>query len=249
MKNKEDLLKEKELEESGERPREGDDVARGMEGEESNGADAVKKVAGSDADGASIEEDGGTRGAQEEDSTARSGALKGAKKTSRKELLDLISRKNDMLQRMGQETEQLKQELKIKEDKLLRIAAEFENYKKRTRREWDLLEQRAKAELITDILGVLDDFDRALEALGEREDHVADGVILIVTSLKDVLEKAGVREIEALGARFDPQLHEAVGGIESDDIEEGCIAHVVQKGYEMNDQLLRPAKVIVAKKN
>jgi molecular chaperone GrpE len=173
---------------------------------------------------------------------------KGAKKTSKKELLELIKRKNEMLKRMGDEIDEQRQELKNKEDKLLRVAAEFENYKKRTRREWELLEQKAKAELITDILGVLDDFDRALEALGEREDHVADGVKLIVSSLKDVLVRVGVEEVEAFESRFDPQYHEAVGEVESDEIEEGSVAHVVQKGYKLMDILLRPAKVIVAKK-
>ena len=173
---------------------------------------------------------------------------KSAKKTSRKELIELISNKNDMLVDMEARLKDLEKELKNKEDKILRIAAEFENYKKRTRREWELLEKRAKAELITDILGVLDDFDRAIEALGEREDHVADGVVLIVTSLKDVLYRAGLGEVEALGHPFDPQFHEAVGETEEGEGEGGAVAHVVQKGYKLNDVLIRPAKVIVSKK-
>jgi molecular chaperone GrpE len=176
------------------------------------------------------------------------GHLKGARKTSKKELLELISRKNNLLKRMGDEIEKHKQELSNKEDKLLRMAAEFENYKKRTRREWELLEQKAKAELITDILGVLDDIDRAFEALGERQDDVAEGVKLIMTGLKDVLKRVGVEEVEALDHRFDPQFHEAVGEVESEDISEGSVAYVVRKGYKLNDILLRPAKVIVSKK-
>lgn len=248
MKKKDDLLKEQELEEREEAASATTEGKKIVEDEDPERPDAAKNITDSGQAGSNDENKGkgSDQGKGEHKDSGHS--PKGAKKTSRKELLGLISKKNEMLQRMEKDIGKLQEELKTKEDKLLRIAAEFENYKKRTRREWELLEKRSKAELITDILGVLDDFDRALEALGEREDHVADGVILIVTGLKDILGKAGLREIEALGERFDPQYHEAVGGIESEELEEGLIAHVVQKGYEMNDQLLRPAKVIVAKK-
>ena len=252
MKNKDELLKEKELDNLNEGISVTADEEKGVGVEGAEKPDNDRNMTDSDHV-EPVEEDKPDKpdGSDEKDEASASSSqkgAKGAKKTSRKELLGLITRKNEMLQRMEREIEKQKEELKIKEDKLLRIAAEFENFKKRTRREWELLEQRAKGELITDILGVLDDFDRALEALGEREDHVADGVILIVTGLKDVLKRADLREIEALGKKFDPQFHEAVGGVESEDVEDGFIAHVVQKGYEMNDQLLRPAKVIVAKK-
>jgi len=250
LKNKDELLKEKELDDRDEGAHVATDDKKDVGKKGEKRPDTARNI--SDSGHSEPDKKTGFDGSdvrvEEPSSHARKGA-KGAKKTSRKELLELISRKNEMLQRMEGEIGKQKEELKIKEDKLLRIAAEFENYKKRMRREWELLEQRAKAELITDILGALDDFDRALEALGERDDHVVDGVILIVTGLKDILKRAGLREIEALGQRFDPQFHEAVGGVESEDVEEGFIAHVVQKGYELNDQLLRPAKVIVSKKN
>ena len=250
MTKKDDLLQENEL---GERKDAGSSAAgKGIEVREGapETSQPAKNIADSSESGAGGETDveeshhGEDKGSPSK-SERRS---KGAKKTSKKELLELIQRKNEMLKRMGDEIDQRKKELKNKEDKLLRMAAEFENYKKRTRREWELLEQKAKAELITDILGVLDDFDRALEALGEREDHVADGVKLIVSSLKDVLWRVGVEEVEAFESRFDPQYHEAVGEVESDEVEEGSVAHVVQKGYKLKDMLLRPAKVIVAKK-
>ncbi len=248
MENEDKLLKDKELE----RQEQGEGTGTGEGGDEDavreESPDTARNIAGRDHGEEDPEGEQDLSDEQDEDSLSTRRVSKGAKKISRKELLKLISKKNDMLHGMEKEITKLKEDLKIKEDRLLRVAAEFENYKKRTRREWELLEQRAKAELITDILGVLDDFDRALEALGERDDHVADGVILIVTGLKDILKKAGLREIEALGRKFDPQFHEAVGGVESEEFEEGCVAHVVQKGYELNDQLLRPAKVIVAKK-
>lgn len=250
MKKKDELLKEKELDDRDEGiPVAADKEKRvGEEGEERPDTERNITDSGHAKPGFEDERDGPDEKEKASFSSIHKGA-KGAKKISRKELLGLISKKNEMLQRMEREIGKQKEELKIKEDKLLRVVAEFENYKKRTRREWELLEKRAKAELITDILGVLDDFDRALEAFGERDDHVADGVILIVTGLKDTLKRTGLREIEALGQRFDPQFHEAVGGVESENVEDGFIAHVVQKGYELNDQLLRPAKVIVSKKN
>ena len=194
------------------------------------------------------EGDGASGNDEAESGTKKNKKVKPAKKTSRKELLGLISKKNDLLIKMETQKRDQQEELQNKEDKLLRIAAEFENYKKRTRREWELLEKKAKAELITDILGVLDDSDRALEALGERDDHVADGVVMIVKSLRDVLIRAGLGEVEALGQPFDPQFHEAVGETEDGEVEGGAVAYVVQKGYQLNDVLIRPAKVIVSKK-
>ncbi len=194
------------------------------------------------------EGDGASGNHEAESETKKDKKIKPAKKTSRKELLGLLSKKNDLLIKMKTQLRDQQEELQNKEDRLLRVAAEFENYKKRTRREWELLEKKAKAELITDILGVLDDSDRALEALGERDDHVADGVVMIVKSLKDVLIRTGLEEVEALGQPFDPQFHEAVGETEDGEVEGGAVAYVVQKGYQLNEVLIRPAKVIVSKK-
>lgn len=168
-------------------------------------------------------------------------------KRSRKELLDLLSEQEGALQKVRDELENIKQELAIKDDKLLRMVAEFENYKKRTRREWELHQKRANAELIKDILGILDDFERAFEASDEAGDHFRSGINLIYSGLLEVLGRAGLTEVEAEKLEFNPQYHEAMGEMESDEVEEGYIAQVVQKGYKLHDQLLRPAKVIVAK--
>lgn len=173
---------------------------------------------------------------------------KRSKRATRKELLELISRKNKMLQDMDESVEKAKQEVKDKEDRLLRLVAEFENFKKRTRREWELLQERANAGLIKDLLGVLDDFDRALESVKDEGDHFQSGVRLIYAGLSDILKQTGLREIESLNQSFNPLYHEAIGEIESGDVEEGNIAQVVQKGYMLNDELLRPAKVLVAKR-
>ena len=170
------------------------------------------------------------------------------KKTNRKELLGLLQKKNEMLQEMEESLEQMEQAVKTKDDRIVRMAAEFENYKKRTRREWELLQKQANGELIREILGVLDDFDRALEAAGDSDDHFHSGVRMIFSGLLDILKREGLREIETQNQPFNPQYHEAMGEVESDVVAEGHIAHVVQKGYMLNDQLLRPARVVVAKK-
>lgn len=171
---------------------------------------------------------------------------KRSKKGKSKDLVDLLQKKNEILQGLKQELEKANEEIAVKEDRLLRVAAEFENYKKRTRREWELLQKKANADLISDILGVLDDFGRAFDAAEDGGEHFLNGMMLIYSGLLDILRKSGLKEIEAEGKVFDPQYHEAMGETETDGVDAGCIAYVVQKGYLLHDQVLRPARVIVA---
>ena len=172
---------------------------------------------------------------------------KRTKRPRRKELLDLIQRKNAMLMELDKELAKTKQDLAAKDDRLLRMAAEFENYRKRTRREWELLQKNANADLIKEIIWGIDNFDRAFANLGGAEDHIQEGIRLIHSGLMDILKKAGLMEIEAQDQKFDAQYHEAVGEIES-DIEEGHVAQVIQRGYTLNNQVLRPARVLVSVK-
>jgi molecular chaperone GrpE len=172
---------------------------------------------------------------------------KKSKKASKSELADHLARKNEMLQMLRERLIETDKILKLKEDRLIRLAAEFENYKKRTRREWDLLKNQANAGLITDILGILDDLDRAFEHSGDSIEHFRDGISLIHSSLLDMLKRSGLSEIEAAGMPFDPQYHEAVAEMQSEDVESGIIAEVIQKGYLLNDQVIRPARVIVSR--
>jgi molecular chaperone GrpE len=158
-----------------------------------------------------------------------------------------IQRKNAMLMELDRELKETKQNIVIKEDRILRMAAEFENYKKRTRREWELLQKNANADLIKEIIWGIDNFDRAFANLGGAEDHIQEGIRLIHAGLMDILKKAGLMEIETQDRKFDAQYHEAVGEIES-DIEEGHVAQVIQRGYTLHNQVLRPARVLVSKK-
>lgn len=181
--------------------------------------------------------------------TGENDMQKRTKRQSRKELLEHLQKKNAQLMALDKEAKDATQQLKNKEDRLLRLAAEFENYRKRTQREWELHQKRANADLIREILGGIDNFDRAFAALGATEEALQEGLKLIHAGLLDILKKAGVREMEAMGARFDPQYHEAVGEMESADVEEGRVAEVVQKGYLLHDEVLRPARVMIAKKS
>jgi len=129
---------------------------------------------------------------------------------------------------------------------LQRLAAEFENYRKRAARDQERLVAHAHERLVRELLPILDDLERALEA-AERHEEAAlvDGVRLVERSLRRALEKEGLTEIEAEGA-FDPHVHEAMLSLPTDDAEPGAVVEVVQRGYRMGDKVVRPARVIVA---
>jgi molecular chaperone GrpE len=133
-------------------------------------------------------------------------------------------------------------------DRLLRKAAEFDNYRKRIERERREQSDQAVVDLLLELLLVVDDFDRAL-AVEAGEDAAAyrKGVELINTKLHDLLRKYNVKPIEALGADFDPNLHQAVMHEESPDHRDGEVIDELRRGYMMGDRLLRPAMVKVAK--
>jgi molecular chaperone GrpE len=139
------------------------------------------------------------------------------------------------------------------EDKYLRLAAEFDNYKKRTARQFADLVKNANEELILDILAVLDDFDRALQTMsddkGDTQPATANGLLsgmgLIYDKLMNVLKGRGVSQFDPIEQPFDPQYHDAVMQMPSDK-EEGTVIGVISPGYTMNDKVIRHAKVVVA---
>jgi len=130
---------------------------------------------------------------------------------------------------------------------LLRKVADFENLKKRSEREKAEYTRYALSETMRDLLGVLDNFERALaHAPASGADDFRDGVAMISRQLAEVLRKHGVTEVAALGEPFDPQYHEAMMREESADVPHGTVLEVLQKGYVLNDRLLRPAMVKVS---
>jgi molecular chaperone GrpE len=131
-------------------------------------------------------------------------------------------------------------------DRLLRLAAEFDNYKKRVAKDIDSSKRLGKAELMRSIVPVLDEFELAINAKG-LDDETAKGIELVYSNLVDSLKREGLCVIDTEG-KFDPFRHEIMLTKESGE-EDGTIIGVIRKGYSMGDILIRPASVIVSKKN
>jgi molecular chaperone GrpE len=133
-------------------------------------------------------------------------------------------------------------------DRLLRKTAEFDNFRKRVERERREMAEWAGADILSEVLSVMDDFERALaaDAPPEAQPYKA-GVELIHKQLAEFLKKRGVTKIDALGADFDPHLHQAVAYEEVPGAREGEVVGVLAEGYKLRDRLLRPALVKVAK--
>ena len=130
-------------------------------------------------------------------------------------------------------------------DRLQRLAAEFDNFRKRAAREQADTVARANERLVKELLPVLDDLGRALEAAAEHEEaKLEEGVRLVDRSLVSLLEREGLGSIETDG-RFDPHVHEALL-TQPSELEEGSILEVIQKGYRLGDRVLRPARVVVS---
>ena len=146
--------------------------------------------------------------------------------------------------------EKLKAELEDLNNKYLRLAADFDNFRKRTIQEKDELSKFATIEVLRKLTSVLDTFDRAQEQLKDIEEcqMVKDSYNIVYKQLLDTLKKCGMEEIEALGNEFNPNEHEAITQVPTDEVEPDKIAFVAQKGYKMGDKVIRPALVGVAKK-
>ena len=135
-------------------------------------------------------------------------------------------------------------------DKLLRLQAEFENFKKRGIREKEQFLKFANEGLIYELISILDNFERAFASANKMTDFKSlhQGVEMILKQIHQLLEKNGVKKIECLGKPFDPVQQEAIAHVESDKYPENTVIEEVQKGYLLEDRLIRPAVVKVAKK-
>lgn len=127
-----------------------------------------------------------------------------------------------------------------------RTRADLENYRRRTNREREDLLRYGSERVLMDLLQVLDDVERAQEH-AQDENPLAEGVDMLHKNLEAILTRHHVTEVEAeAGGRLDPEIHEAIGTVPSEEVEKGHIIQVYQKGYKLHDRLLRPAKVVVA---
>jgi molecular chaperone GrpE len=158
-------------------------------------------------------------------------------------------------ERVEQDLDSLLADAQRERDEYLDLAkrtkADFENFRRRMTAETAAANARGKAELIRDVVPVLDDLERALEAAGldpegDSTDGLAHGVLLVFRSLREALARNGVEPVDPKGAAFDPRQHEALSTLPGSGAEPGTVVEVVQKGYRFGDQLVRPARVVVA---
>jgi molecular chaperone GrpE len=149
------------------------------------------------------------------------------------------------------EPEEKKEEASAEEqesERYMRLMAEFQNFKRRAAKEKSDIHAFANERLIGDLLPVMDNFERALETETEDTEAYAKGMQLIFEQMKTALEKAGLKEIEALGLDFDPNVHNAVMTDNTEEYENDKISKVLQKGYKLNDKVIRPSMVAVNKR-
>jgi len=143
------------------------------------------------------------------------------------------------------EIERLKEDLRREHDMYLRALADYDNYRRRIEREHATADRSGKREIILQLLEVLDGFDRALQHMGDAPSSVSEGLQLLQRKLLNVLEAQGVTPLQSLGETFDPEFHDAIGTVQSEEFKPGTVADEVQRGYRWGDDVLRPARVRV----
>lgn len=160
------------------------------------------------------------------------------------------SLKNEEDDDANAEVQKLKQELEEQKDKYIRLFAEFDNYKRRTSKEAIEIRQTAGKEIIISVLDVLDDMDRAEKQMAESDEEktLKEGILLVFDKFRKILQARGLRSIDTLHTEFDVEKDEAVSEIHVDDKKlKGKVVAELQKGYYLNDKLIRFAKVVVGK--
>ncbi|MBE9486274.1 MAG: nucleotide exchange factor GrpE [Chloroflexi bacterium] len=147
------------------------------------------------------------------------------------------------------EVEQVQAEVQIHQEQYLRTLADMENLRKRTQREKEELAKYANENILREILPVIDNLERAVEHAeqAENSEGLLEGVQMTLEQFGQVLTRFGVERVESLGQPFDPALHQAMGQLETDEYPANTVARQMQKGYQLNERLLRPAMVMVAK--
>ena len=143
------------------------------------------------------------------------------------------------------EENQIQKELEETTDRLKRIMAEFDNYKKRSAKERDSLYGLVLADIVGRILPIIDNLEKATEA-NTKDDEYKQGIELVLKQFKEVLDSLGVKKIETVGTKFDPELHEAVSMIQDENYGEKVISAEFQSGYTIGSKVIRHAMVVVA---
>lgn len=153
-----------------------------------------------------------------------------------------------VVEQLRQQLEAAKAEAEANYQRFLRAQADFENFRRRTRQEKEDMIKYAAADLITSLLPVMDNFERAIDAgkAADPSSSLLQGIEMVYRQLKDALAAAGLEEIDCLGKPFDPFQHEAAMREPSEEHEEGTVIEVLQKGYRLKDRVIRPAMVKVS---
>ena len=144
------------------------------------------------------------------------------------------------------EVEKIRGELAQMSDVKLRLAAEYDNFRKRSQREKEAIYSDATASTVTALLPIIDNVERALAVENASAEDMRKGVEMINTQALQVFEKLGVTSFGAVGETFDPNIHHCVGTVDTEEVESGAIVLVLQKGYKLGDKVIRPAMVQVA---
>jgi molecular chaperone GrpE len=155
--------------------------------------------------------------------------------------------KNHMTGEELSEIERLKAELRREHEMYLRALADFDNFRRRVERERSTAARSGKREILLPLLEVVDGFDRALDHLVDAPSSMSEGFQAIHRKLLSLLEAHGVVPLKSLGETFNPELHEAMGSVQTEEYEPGAVAEEVQRGYRWGDDVLRPARVRVAR--
>lgn len=167
------------------------------------------------------------------------------KKTKSKETTEKSKKTN---QKEAEENGKKDEELEAVNNRLLRLQADFLNFKARTEKEKLTTYGDAVSDVICNLLPVIDNLERAIAANNSENDSFKEGVAMVYNQLMGILDKKGLKEIEALHKPFDHNLHNGVAFEESDEYEDGTVIDVLQKGYTVNDKLIRPSMVRISKK-
>lgn len=156
-------------------------------------------------------------------------------------------KKNSEIEKLQKKIDELTNENKEQTDKYARLAAEYDNYRKRTAKEIDMRYSDAKADVWRNIISIVDDFERVIKTDIPTEcQNYKEGVNLIYKKLTEMMTAAGIEEIKALNEQFDPELHNAVMHVESEEAGENEIVEVFMKGYKLGDKVIRFSMVKVA---
>ncbi|WP_232223875.1 nucleotide exchange factor GrpE [Anoxybacteroides tepidamans] len=155
---------------------------------------------------------------------------------------------NKELEAANEKIAELETKLQELENRYLRLHADFDNFRRRTRLEFEAAEKYRAQSLVTDLLPALDNFERALkiEAEDEKAKSILQGMEMVYRSLMEALKKEGVEAIESVGKPFDPHLHQAVMQAEDGNYEPNTVVEEFQKGYKLKDRVIRPAMVKVS---